>query len=127
MPLAAYPGGGADVRRVDVEEHDRPARLVHDAVSPPRRRTVERSRRYAHDSIRDDEAGFALDDEERVHLVVVLVRPDPRPRRLDGEAERRDLPEFALDDVHAVLADELFAAIGGRDDDVRERPSPVRG
>ena len=88
---------------------------------------VEGARSAEGDSIAGDEAGLAFEDEEGVDLVVVVVRGDTRPFRLDLQQEHGDLWEPAEDRDCAVLALEALTPAGERHDHVGAGRPPSRG
>ena len=115
----------AGVGPVHVEEDGSTAGVVADAVQRPRRGSEERTGPGPHDVVAQDELGLAVQHEEAVHLVRVLVRPDARPVGLDFESEHGDLGEVAEDRVHPVLALEALAAAGWNDQRVGGRSAAV--
>ena len=115
----------AGVGAVHVEEDGSTARVVADAVQRPRRGGVERAGPGLHDVVAHYEFGLAIQHEEAVHLVRVLVRPDARPIGLDFESEHGDLGEVAEDRVRPILPLEALAAAGWNDQRVGGRPAAV--
>src|SRR5207342_2933501 len=75
-------------------------------------------------SLAGEKAHFAVEDEERVHVVVVGVRFDALEVRLETELDRREVGELALDRVKAVAARELLSlARRGDDREIGRRPT----
>src|SRR5207249_1707645 len=87
--------GEAGVGSVHVQEDDA-ASLVAHSVPNSGRSGVERAGGPLNDLLSDDQFGLAVEHEERVDLVVVLVDADSGPRRVDGQVERGDLRPLAL-------------------------------
>ena len=83
----------------------------HDPVTRPRKRGVERPGTRVNGLVVEDRLGLAVQHEEHVHLVGVVVG-DPRPGGLDLELERGDLRQIALDRDDAVLPLEPLALTG---------------
>ena len=121
--LAADALGEARVGAVRVEEDGSPTGVGADTVQHPGRGRVERARFCTHDVVADHEPDLALQDEEGVHLVGVMVRPDARPGGLDLEPEHGELGSLAEDRGQAVLPLEGLAASGRNDQGVRRGPA----
>src|SRR5436853_1240431 len=114
--LAADAFGEPAVWAVHVQQ-DRPARVA-EAVRGARLGREERPRLRLHDLVAADELRGAFEDEERVDLVVVGMRGDAGPLRLDVEQQHRDLRKVTEDRDRAVLALEALGAALPRDDRV---------
>src|SRR5215211_8630175 len=93
---ASDPGREPAVGRVQVEE---PRRSVHaaDPVHDADRSGDERPGLGAQLLALREEDGLALEHEERVDVVVVMMEVDAAPGRLDGELEQGHLGPFRAD------------------------------
>ena len=63
-----------------------------------------------------EELDLAVEDEERVDVIVVRVRVDAFEARLERQLDRRQLRQLGLDEVRAVATREPFARSGRGDD-----------
>ena len=118
--------GEAGVGGVQVEEDDTPGQAVVHPVRHTGNSCVERPRACAVDAVAADEARLTLEDEERIHLVGVIVRPDSLPLGLDLETERGDPGEVGEDRDRPVTPLEPLAVARRRNDRVGNRPAAVR-
>ena len=94
---------------MDVEEGDRGVVRDLEAVHGTRRRREERARA----GLGSEKPHVAAEDEERVHVVVVRVRLDALEAGLEGELDRCQVGELALDRVETVAARELLSLARG--------------
>jgi hypothetical protein len=123
--LATDRFGEAGVRAVDVEESDTAAD-VDEAVSCPRQRGVEGVDARTHHLLSEYEAGLAVEHEERVDLVVMVMGGDPRPLGVGLESKHGDFRQGAEDRYRPVPALEALTSAGRCDDRVGGRPAAVR-
>ncbi len=96
------------LRSVDRRAVARDLEAVHGA----RRGCDERSR--AAGAV--EELDLAVEDEERVDVIVVRVRVDAFEARLERQLDRRQVRQLGLDEVRAVATREPFARSGRGDD-----------
>ena len=114
-------------RRVEVEHAEWPrpgiAKPVQDAARSGKERPGPATARLAV----AHELDLALEDVERVDVVLVDVRVDAAELRREGQVESRDLRQVAEDSERAhVVLDELCVG-GAAEDRILERPASVGG
>ena len=96
---------------MDVQEPELPVARVAEPVDGADRRRHPRPRGAADHVAVDRELGLALEDVERVDVVVVRVRIRPLEARLERELDQRELLAPDLDCCDAVVRDEPLTAI----------------
>ena len=121
--LPAKPVCEACVGGVDVEENDalvvREAKAVLGAGWRGNERAGLRSSR--------EELDVSAEHEERIDMVVVRVRVNSRPARLEGERDRRQVGRLAEDGERVRGPLRSLPLSGARDNDGFRRPAAVLG
>ena len=116
----------AGARCMDVQQA-RPLRPgIRERVREAERRGDERARSEAHGLVSQQELRFALEDVERVDVVVVGVRIRSLEAGLELELDEADLIPRALDRRHACGSLEPLPTAGAEEDRICRRRSGAR-